>query len=332
MSDARDRPTVVTGYSGFVGANLAAGLAARGARVIGIQSPSGIDWRTRGMESAGVEAVRFDLTDEPAVRAFLRDAKPVAIYNCAAYGAYSVQTDARRIFDVNVQAVRHMLEGVRGLPGFRAFVQAGSSSEYGFNCSAPAEDAPTWPDSDYAVSKIAATSLVRLYARKHGVPAFGLRLYSIYGPFEDFSRLVPTLITRARAGGWPPLVTPTISRDFVYVDDAARAFDTIVERAPQLEPGSVFNIGTGVRTTLGELTAVVRELFAVPEEPRFQSMPERSWDHSGWYADARRAADVLGWRATTSLRDGLAAFARWLDANPELVAEGRANTVVAVQR
>jgi len=330
MSEARGRPTVVTGYSGFVGANLAASLAARGARVIGIQSPSGIDWRTQGI--GGVENVRFDLTDEGAVRAFVKDAQPVAIYNCAAYGAYSVQTDARRIFDVNVQAVRHLLESVRGLAGFRAFVQAGSSSEYGFNCSTPAEDAPTWPDSDYAVSKIAATSLVRLYARKHGVPAFSLRLYSLYGPYEDFSRLVPTLLLRAREGGWPPLVTPTISRDFVYVDDAVRAFDAVVDRAPTLEPGAIFNIGTGVRTTLGELTTVVRELFKVKAEPKFQSMPERSWDHSGWYADARRAAAELGWRATTSLVEGLAATSRWVDANPALVAEGRANTVVEVRR
>jgi dolichol-phosphate mannosyltransferase len=225
-----------------------------------------------------------------------------------------------------------MLEGVRGQTGFRAFVQAGSSSEYGFNCSAPAEDAATWPDSDYAVSKIGASSLLRLYARKHGVPAFTLRLYSLYGPFEDFSRLVPTLLLKAREGRWPPLVNPSISRDFVHVEDACRAFDAVVEHAPRLEPGGIFNIGSGVRTTLGDLVATVRDLFGVAAEPAWQSMPDRSWDHSGWYADPRRAAAELGWRATTSLRGGLAATMRWIDANPALVAEGRANTVVQVQR
>ena len=326
MFEASGRPTVVTGVSGFVGTNLAAALALRGARVIGIEGPSGIDWRTRSL--AGVETARFDLCDEAAVRDFLRDTKPIAIYNCAAYGAYSVQTDARRIFEVNVQAVRHMLEGVRGLAGFRAFVQAGSSSEYGYNCTAPAEDAPCWPDSDYAVSKIGATSLVRLYARKHGVPAFTLRLYSIYGAFEDFSRLVPTLLLHAREGRLPPLVNPNISRDFVYVDDAVRAFDAVVERAPKLEPGAVFNVGTGAPTTLATLVEAVREVFGVGPEPTWGSMPDRSWDHSGWYADARRAAAELDWRPTTSLRDGLTAAMRWIERNPELVAEGRKNTVV----
>ena len=330
MSDARERPTVVTGASGFVGANLVAELAARGARVIGVESPSGIDWRTRGM--AGVESVRLDLTHEADVRAFVRDVQPLAILNCAAYGAYSVQTDARRIYDVNQQAVRHMLEALRGVAGFRAFVQAGSSSEYGFNCSAPSEDAPTLPDSDYAVSKIGATSLVQLYARKHEVPAFVLRLYSVFGPYEDFSRLVPTLLWQARAGTLPSLVSPTISRDFVYVDDAVAAFAAVVEHAPRLTPGTIYNVGTGVRTTLGELTAAVRELFDVAAEPQWQSMPDRSWDHSGWYADPRRAAAELGWRATTSLRDGLVASMRWIDAHPALVAEGRAKTVVEVRR
>jgi polyisoprenyl-phosphate glycosyltransferase len=330
MSEVGDRPTVVTGYSGFVGANLAAGLAARGARVIGVESPSGIDWRTRDMN--GVEAVRLDLCHEADVRAFVRDVRPIAVFNCAAYGAYAVQTDARRIYDVNLYGARHLLEALRELTGFRAFVQAGSSSEYGFNCSAPSEDAPTFPDSDYAVSKIGATSLVRLYARKHGVPAFVLRLYSLYGPYEDFSRLIPTLLWQARAGQLPALVSPTISRDFVYVDDAARAFDAVVEHAPRLEPGAIFNVGTGVRTTLGELTETVRDLFGVTTLPRWQSMPERNWDHAGWYADPRRAAADLGWRATTALRDGLVATMRWIDEHPTLVAEGRTKTVVEVRR
>jgi dolichol-phosphate mannosyltransferase len=182
------------------------------------------------------------------------------------------------------------------------------------------------------VSKIAATGLVRLYARKHGVPAFVLRLYSVYGPYEDFSRLIPTLLWEARAGRFPPLVSPNISRDFVYVDDVARVFDVVVERAPRLDPGAVFNIGTGVGTTLGELASAVRELFGVAAEPRWQSMPERSWDHAGWFADPRRAAAELGWRATTSLRDGLLATMRWIDGNPDLVAEGRGKTVVEVRR
>jgi polyisoprenyl-phosphate glycosyltransferase len=330
MSALQTRPVVITGCSGFVGANLAVAVAARGGRVIGVESPSAIDWRTRSMP--GVEVERLDLCQGADVQAFIERVQPLAIYNCAAYGAYSVQADAQRIFDVNLVAVRHLLEAVRSVPGFQAFVQAGSSSEYGFNCSAPREDAATEPDSDYAVSKVAATQLVRMYAQKHGVPAFVLRLYSIYGPYEDFSRLIPTLLGHAREGRFPPLVNPNISRDFVYVADAVRAFEAVLSHAPQLKPGEVFNAGSGVRTTLGELVQLVRELFGIHAEPVWGSMPNRSWDHPAWFADPAKAAATIGWRSATSLVDGLAASARWIEDNPALVAEGRAKTVLELKR
>jgi len=330
MPGLQTRPVIVTGYSGFVGANLAMAVAARGGRVIGIQSPSGIDWRTRDV--SGVEVERLDLSRRADVLAFVERTQPLAIYNCAAYGAYSVQADAARIFDVNLLAVRHLLEAARHVPGFQAFVQAGSSSEYGFNCSAPAEDAATEPDSDYAVSKVAATQLVRMYAQKHRLPAFVLRLYSVYGPYEDFSRLIPTLLGHAREGRFPPLVNPNISRDFVYVADAVRAFEAVHARASELKPGEVFNVGSGVKTTLGELVQVVRELFAIQAEPAWGSMPDRSWDHPAWFANPAKGARLLDWRCATSLRDGLAETARWLEAHPALVSEGRTKTVLELKR
>jgi dolichol-phosphate mannosyltransferase len=313
-----------------VGANLAIAVAARGGRVIGVESPSGIDWRMRSMQ--GVEVERLDLCRKADVLAFIERVQPLAIYNCAAYGAYSVQSDAQRIFDVNLLAVRHLLEAVRSVPGFQAFVQAGSSSEYGFNCSGPREDAATEPDSDYAVSKVAATQLVRMYAQKHGVPGFVLRLYSLYGPYEDFSRLIPNLLGHAREGRFPPLVNPNISRDFVYVADAVRAFEAVLAQAPRLTPGEVFNVGSGLGTTLGDLVQLVRDLFGIHAEPAWGSMPDRSWDHPAWFADPAKAMSTLGWRSTTSLRDGLAASARWIEDNPALVAEGRAKTVLEVKR
>jgi dolichol-phosphate mannosyltransferase len=330
MPGLQTRPVVITGCSGFVGANLAIAVSRRGGRVIGVEGPSGIDWRIRGM--AGVEVVRIDLCRQPDVLAFVEAVQPLAIYNCAAYGGYSVQTDPARILDVNLLAVRHMLEAVRGVSGFQAFVQAGSSSEYGFNCSGPGEDASTEPDSDYAVSKVAATQLVHLYALKYGVPAFVLRLYSLYGPYEDFSRLIPRLLGHAREGRLPPLVNPNVSRDFVYVADAVRAFEAVLSHAPQLKPGDVFNIGSGVRTSLAELVQLVRELFGIHAEPAWGSMPNRSWDHPAWFANPAKAERAIAWRSTTSLRAGLTASARWIEDNPALAAEGRAKTVLELSR
>ncbi|HEX4447773.1 MAG TPA: NAD-dependent epimerase/dehydratase family protein [Polyangiaceae bacterium] len=325
----RQRPIVVTGSSGFVGANLLRHFAAKGARVIGVEGPTGLDWRTRGVP--GVELVKLDLCNEGDVKAFIRETDPVAVLNCAAYGAYPSQTEANRIYRVNFDAVRHMLEALRERKTLRAFVQAGSSSEYGLNCSAPGEDAPTLPDSDYAVSKVATTSLIQCYALKYGLPGWVLRLYSVYGPFEDFSRLMPRLLLKARENDLPPLVNPAISRDFVYVDDVSRAFEAVIERAERLRPGQVYNIGAGARVTLQDLVAVARSAFAIAKSPEWGSMADRHWDHADWYSDPRKAGAELGWAARTPLVDGLRETMRWMEAHPELVRDGRQSSVAAAR-
>jgi nucleoside-diphosphate-sugar epimerase len=324
-----DRPIVITGSSGFVGANLLRHFAARGARVIGVEGPTGLDWRTRGVP--GPELVKLDLCNESDVKAFIRETQPLAVLNCAAYGAYPSQTEGNRIYRVNFDAVRYMLQALRECKAFRAFVQAGSSSEYGFNCSGPSEDAPTTPDSDYAVSKVATTALIRCYATKYGVPGWVLRLYSVYGPFEDFSRLMPRLLLRARENDLPPLVNPAISRDFVYVDDVSRAFEAVIERADRLPPGQAYNIGAGAGITLEKLVAVARATFGIDKAPQWGTMPDRHWDHADWYSNPRRAELELGWTAKTSLADGLTATMRWIESHPELVREGLASSVSAAR-
>ncbi len=328
MADAIG-PIVVTGSSGFVGANLVRHFAAKGARVIGVEGPTGLDWRTRGL--SGLELVKVDLCNEGDVKAFIRETRPFAVLNCAAYGAYPSQTEANRIYRVNFDGVRYMLEALRGCKSLRAFVQAGSSSEYGLNCVGPSEDAPTMPDSDYAVSKVATTALIQCYGLKYGVPGWVLRLYSVYGPFEDFSRLMPRLLLRARENGFPPLVNPAISRDFVYVDDAVRAFEAVIEHADRLRPAQIYNIGAGARVTLEDLVMVARATFDIGKSPAWGSMPDRHWDHADWYSDPRKAARELGWTARTTLVDGLRATMAWMEAHPELVREGQKSTVAAAR-
>lgn len=316
----------VAGACGFVGSQICRYFAARGATVVAVDGPSGNDWRVRDVE--GLRRLKLDLTSSADVRAVLEREQPSVIVNCAAYGAYSSQTDTRRIYEVNFHAVRHLLEAARTIPNMRAFVQAGSSSEYGLNCTAPPEDAPTLADSDYSVSKIAATSAVQMYAAKYNLPTWSFRLYSVYGPTEDFSRLIPRLLLHAREKALPDLVNPRISRDFVYVDDVCRALELLIEKAPGLRRGGIYNIGTGVRSTLSDVVSTLRDTFDIEAEPEWGSMPERAWDHADWYADPSKAERDFGWKSSTSLRDGLKATMRWLERNPDLIEEGRRSSVL----
>ena len=104
------------------------------------------------------------------------------------------------------------------------YIHAGSSSEYGFNCTAPKETDPVEPNSHYAVSKVSAAYTLDYYAKVHQLNTLNLRLYSIYGGWEEPDRLIPRLVEECRKGQLPPLVSPDISRDFVYVADCVNAF------------------------------------------------------------------------------------------------------------
>ena len=87
-------------------------------------------------------------------------------------------------------------------------MHAGSSSEYGDNAAGPTEDDPLAPNSDYAVSKVAAANLIYFYGKRKGLPCANLRLYSVYGPLEDSSRLIPNLIRHGLEGTTPSSSTP----------------------------------------------------------------------------------------------------------------------------
>lgn len=139
-----------------------------------------------------------------------------------------------------------------------------------------------------------------------------LRLYSVFGPLEDSSRLIPNLLSKALSGTLPPFVDPETSRDFVYIDDVCAAF---VYAAARMNPdiyGESFNIGSGRKTTIRELAGVTSTLFGIEETPQFGSMTGRSWDLAQWYADPSKALAALGWRAEVTLEEGLKETAKWV--------------------
>lgn len=327
-SIASTQPILVTGASGFVGACLCRRFAAAGHKVVAVLGTTGRSWR---LADAGpnVETARADLTHADEVRALVRDISPEIAVNCAVYGAYPDQIDTARIYRVNFDAVRMLLEALIERGNLRAFVQASSSSEYGFNSAAPREDAPTYPDSDYAVAKVASSAYVQFLGKKKKVPAWVLRLYSVYGPYEDASRLIPTLLSHAKSGAWPKLVDPTISRDFVFVDEVCAAFEKVIERAGSLEPGDVFNVGSGQKSTIGDVVELVRRTFDVAAEPVWGTMPDRRWDCRDWYSDPRKAGEVLGWRAVVPLAEGLLKTAHWMEKNPALLSVAKAESIAA---
>lgn len=302
-------PIAVLGAGGFVGTNLFRSLLAERTDVFAV---------VRNLPAARLADIdrrhilEVDLTDAGATRNFVEALRPATVFDCVAYGAYSFEAVSELIYATNFTALRHLVEALEGAGCLSAFVHAGSSSEYGSNSAAPDEAAGLRPNSHYAVSKAAAGSYLTFAGKTRGLPLVNLRLYSVYGPYEDASRLIPAVVARGLAGSYPDFVNPDVARDFVYVDDVCEAF---VLAAAKMTPdlhGESINVGSGLETTIRHLAEISRRVFGLQELPRFGTMSGRHWDLTRWQADVGKAERLLGWRARTGLADGLARTASWM--------------------
>jgi dolichol-phosphate mannosyltransferase len=301
-------PILVLGASGFIGANLYRAIATVRSDVFAVVQREK-SWRLEDV--ADEKVIDVDLTDFVATKNLIDSIRPQTVLDCVAYGAYSFEQDANKIYATNFQSLVNLVNLLSEQP-IAAFVHAGSSSEYGINSAAPSEHDVCDPNSDYAVSKVAAANFLRYMGKQRRFPCVHLRLYSVYGPLEDTSRLIPNLLKAALAGGFPPFVDPRTSRDFVHVDDACRAF---IMAAASMNPnlhGEIFNIGGGEKTTIKMLAELVRNEFEIAEQPSFGGMESRAWDLPDWYANPTKAEIALGWKVSIGLAEGLRSTSNWV--------------------
>jgi dolichol-phosphate mannosyltransferase len=303
-------PILVLGAGGFVGYNLFRTLAALRTDVYAVAHRLHAGWRLGQAEVPSSQLLICDLNFRKSVRHLVDTCRPRTVFNLAAYGAYPHQQDNDLIYRTNFLSTLHLLEALEAR-GFDAYVHAGSSSEYGLNAAGPSEDDAPVPNSHYAVSKLGNAGLLKYLGRVKELPVANLRLYSVYGPWEEPDRLIPVLLEKARAGILPPLVAPGISRDFVHVADALRAFVAAARGMGPSVRGESFNIATGRRTTMADLAGLSKSLFRVPAEPVFGSMANRRWDVEAWYGNPGKAARLLGWKPEVLLEDGLRSTLDW---------------------
>jgi UDP-glucose 4-epimerase len=285
--------SLVTGGAGFIGSHLVAALLARGDEVAIVD-------HMRKHRSVVAEARLFeaDVSDVPAMLRAFGEFRPDAVFHLAAQidVRHSVEDPA---FDalVNVGGTAAVLEAARAA-GTRRVVLASTAAVYGDPGVVPiGEEVPIAPLSPYGASKAAAESYLRLFTRMHGVSTVALRMANVYGPGQDphgeagvvaiFCGAAATgeRVRRFGDGGQ--------TRDFVFVADVVEAFvaagDASVEGA--------LNVSTGRETSLLELEAELGVSVRIE--------PERLGDIRRSCLDPGRAMTALGWRARTSLSDGL---------------------------
>jgi dolichol-phosphate mannosyltransferase len=258
--------------------------------------------------------VNFD--DEIVLTSVVAKIQPDWIFHLAAHGAYPSQTDLRQMVQTNIMGTINLVEACLRI-GFEAFVNTGSSSEYGFKDYAPSETEWLEPNSHYAVTKASATLYCYYTAQSRGVHIPTLRLYSVYGPYEEPTRLMPTLIMRGLKGELPPLVNPDVAHDYVYVEDVIEAY-LLSATQPNQKLGEVYNVGTGVQTSLSQVVEIARRVMNITVEPVWETMSNRKWDTNVWLADNRKIRAELGWQPRHTFEQGFRLIVNWFHANPSM--------------
>ena len=316
---------ILTGGTGFVGANLARRLLDDGHELHLLVRPGYRSWRIETILT-DLRVHEVHLADNDILTKVVRDIRPDWIFHLATHGAYASQTDLQQMVQTNIVGTVNLVEACL-VTGFESFVNTGSSSEYGFKDHPPSETETLEPNCRYGVTKASATMFCRYAAQEKDVHLPTLRLYSVFGPYEEPTRLLPTLIRYGKEGKFPPLVDPTVARDFVYADDVVEAY-RLAASLPGSEKGAVYNLGTGVSTTIRDVTEVARRLMGIEETPQWGTMPNRTWDTDVWVADPRKIRSALGWRPRYSLEEGFSKLVQWFDDHPTIMDFYRRNGVL----
>jgi UDP-glucose 4-epimerase len=306
---------LVTGAGGFVGANLVRRLLVDGHEVHALVRASDSPWRLADV-AADVHQYNVALEDRDGLSDLVSMVRPDWLFHLGAHGGYASQTDVDRIMHSNVIGTVHLVQAAVRTQ-FESFVYTGSSSEYGDKDHAPTEDELIEPASDYAVTKAAATLYCQFMSRRSELPITTLRLYSVFGPWEEPGRLMPTLAVHALRGALPPLVAPDTVRDFVFVDDVVDAC-VLAARTSGVQLGAIFNVGSGQQTRLDELVGFVREELHLAVEPVWGSMKPRAWDTRVWVADPAKIQRELGWRAEHTVEVGFRRLLQWMREHPDV--------------
>jgi polyisoprenyl-phosphate glycosyltransferase len=304
-------PIFVFGATGFIGANLFNDILKIRSDCYALTHDATRAWRLKLLDVPFENILHCDILSNNSVAETFERYKPQTLFNLAAYGAYSKQSNVNLTYETNVIGTVNILQNCTKE---MVYIHAGSSSEYGYNCTAPKEQDRVEPNSHYAVSKVSAAYLLEFYAKQFDLRTLNLRLYSIYGYWEEPDRLISKLIESARKNQLPSLVSPDISRDFVFVEDCVEAFlDAALHLTPE-NSGRSYNIATGKKTTIGDLVESSRRTFGISEEPKWGSMSNRKWDLAEWYGDPSAFEKDFGWKARFSLDEGLAKTREWQEA------------------
>lgn len=307
---------LITGGGGFIGANFVRKFLELGYQVTVAERQGGNLWRLQDIQDK--VSIQFtDLTDRTSLETFIATIKPDIVVHLAAYGAYQrFQQDVGLTIDTNLKGTINLMDACMKT-GVKAFINTGSSSEYGIKEAPMRETDLLEADNLYGMTKAAATLYGQMLAKKHGFPVITIRPFAAYGPFEEPGRLVPDIIAACLQQKELKLSSPASVRDFIYTDDLFDGYLAAIEHIQKVT-GEVFNLGGGKQYTIGQVVDAVKQLTGSAVNPIYGSMEKAQTEPATWQADISKAKQLLGWQPKHTLESGLQKNIEWLKSNLSL--------------
>ena len=334
-------PILVTGAAGFIGFHVAKRLLEQGRSVVGIDNlnpyydPKLKEARRDELAKLkGFRFVKLNLADRDGMAALFAEHRfPYVVHLGAQAGVRYSLVDPYAYVDSNLTGFTNILEGCRH-HGCRHLVFASSSSVYGANTHMPfsVHDNVDHPLSFYGASKKANELMAHSYAHLFGLPATGLRFFTVYGPWGR-PDMAMWLFTAAIMAGQPIKLFNhgKMRRDFTYVDDVVEAVVRLVERAPAPNPNwsgdvpdassskapwRIYNIGNNQPVELEEMVRLLEQAIGKPAKREL--LPMQPGDVPATYADVDDLMRDVGFRPSTLIADGIARFVAWYRAYHKL--------------
>ena len=288
--------------------HLSARLVKEGARVSALVRPGADLSRLSDIEEK-ISINSLDIRESDQVEEFVAAARPQRIFHLAAV------TDVNRdwnslplVTGVNLGGTINLIRALSSMD-YEILITTCTAEAYGRNPAPFTEEMPLDPISPYSFSKAAATAFCRMAAASLGASVRVLRLFLVYGPGQGEERFLPQLI-RAALNGEPFRMTAgEQTREFTYIDDVIEGFLLAAEKGQG--KGEVYNLGSGREISLKDLVEKVGEITGEKVNLDENVLPYRENEIRRFVGDHHRVFDSLGWKAETTLEDGLARTIRW---------------------
>lgn len=299
-----NKKVVIAGGTGFIGGNLARHLCSKEFDVYVLTRADSNPWRLDGVKT---EVVSADVTNANQIKTAVEKIRPNVVINCATHGVYRDQLDASDIYNVNIKGTHNLLEASRALSDKPLFIQTGSVYEYADLPGQRKEDTTGIPRNAYDLVKIMTTMESAGYYRSFQLPTVILRLFTVFGPYEDSRRLVPQVIQSVNEGRTPN-IAPQAIRDFVYIDDVMSAYEKAINLTDHF--GEVINIASGQPIHVGEFVQQILDCVDSNLKPNVSVEFAPANDSQCW-ADITKAKKLLNWEPQYNTRTAIQLTVNW---------------------